>query len=94
MACSEVNQVLKSSSQGPRFPMFIFGLTLLIVGVLLEISIYLRGAWPTALTWIMMAVGIVMTAIGARDRYPGIVRWIWATLALLIAGMGIAWLLG
>ena len=49
--------------------MVYFGIALFLIGAIAEISDYLRGAWPTSLTWIFMAVGLLLAAVGhVRNR--------------------------
>jgi len=47
------------------------GLAVLALGAARELSIYLRGAWPTALTWIMMVAGLIVIAVGCGRKGAG-----------------------
>ena len=43
--------------------MVIIGTVLFLVGAIAELLDYLRGAWPTAITWILMGLGLLLVAV-------------------------------
>ena len=69
------------------------GLIVLVLGMVWEVSNSMRGAWPTALTWIVMATGALITVVGLHRRSPVAGRWGWIVLALLASAAAVAWLL-
>ena len=74
--------------------MVYFGIALFLIGALAELRDYLRGAWPTSLTWILMGCGLVLVTVGLARAHS---RWRYVALAaltLFVLGVAGAWLLG
>lgn len=70
------------------------GAALLLVGALWEIVIYIRGAWPTAVTWILMTLGILMVAVGTSRRRPQAAFVVWSIFGAFVLGILLLWLSG
>lgn len=70
------------------------GILLLAYGAAAELINYWRGAWPTALTWILMAIGLLVITIGLglKGKRAAVVAVI-ITLLLVITVLSL-WLLG
>ena len=66
--------------------MIAFGIILLLLGGIWEISIFLRAAWPTYLTWCMMGCGSVFVSVGLyrREKRAGIIAIAFFVLAAVI----------
>ena len=72
--------------------MIIAGLIVLLIGIALELMILLRGAWPSLLSWILMATGLVLLAVGISRRNTSSGKYIWGALgAIGLVGL-IVWL--
>lgn len=68
----------------PPRPLIVTGIGVLVLGGLLELDIYRRGAWPTVLTWLMMVGGLGMIAIGATRAGVRGASVIWVVIAIVV----------
>jgi hypothetical protein len=76
----------------PR-PLVLTALAALVIGALLEVDVYRRGAWPTVVTLLLLMSGLVLLAVGATRSGLRGAPVIWAIVALLCAGLLTTWLL-
>lgn len=74
--------------------MVIIGTILFLVGAIAELVDYVRGAWPTAITWILMGVGLLSIAVGLTRAGSVWRRVAWVAFFLFVVGVGVAWFLG
>jgi len=70
------------------------GIALFALGAAWELSIYLRGAWPTGLTWIMMVVGMILVAVGCGKKGVRVAYMAWSIVSLFVVILLILWATG
>lgn len=74
--------------------MITLGIVLVVLGALLEASIYLRRAWPTGLTWLMMGAGFLLVAVGLTRRGDPRARVAWLLVLIFVSVVAGLWLTG
>jgi hypothetical protein len=73
--------------------MVYIGIALCLLGAIAELRDYLRGAWPTSLTWIFMAFGFLLIASELARPHTVWRRVAQGALVIFVLGIAAAWLL-
>jgi hypothetical protein len=74
--------------------MVFVGILLFLIGAIAELIDYVRGAWPTSITWILMGLGLLTIAIGLSRAQSAWRRLAVGAFVLFVVTVGLAWFLG